>query len=279
MKRALLGVTVLMSACVDPLSAEESFCRARPQLCDAGTNAGPDASVDAGIDAGIDAGCPSSDEFDGSTWNGCFQNVFPTQSAPAAHLENGALVFNQFTGNSWSNGNEGSFLAQRVTGNFVAEVNARLVLLDGGFHGAFTAAAIVAANPLAPEVNNRLVSVGSINGPNDGGEPLYGVLSEVTGDATSVYTQIETGSPQALIRLCRVNGVFHAYWRLSDPGTWLPFSPFGPDAGGPFPETLLVGPAAYNVNGQSVARVEHEWFRISTALTNPTECGTTVFSP
>lgn len=268
MKRVVLMSLLASSwACVDPIAAETQFCAARPDLC----------VSDAGEDAGADAGCPRNDEFDGTTWNGCFTVFDATSSTPPARLENGVLVFDQRSGNqSWSNGSTGSLLSQEVTGNFVAEVSARLAPFeDGGRHGPFTAAVLLAVDPAFPQTNNRLVSVGSLGGSADGGEPDYGVLSEVTQGGTTDFRAVATGSPQALIRLCRVGTAVHAWYRLTDPGTWNPFPPLSGADAGVLPDRVLVGPGAYNVAGPT-ARVEHGWFRLSTAVTSSPDCALTL---
>ena len=269
MKRVVLMCLLASSAaCVDPLAAEAQFCAARPELC----------GSDAGDDAGADAGCPRNDEFDGPTWNGCFTVFDATSSTPPARLENGVLVFDQRSGNqSWSNGNTGSLLSQEVTGNFVAEVSARLVPFeDGGRPGVFTAAVLLAVDPSFPQTNNRLVSVGTLGGSPDGGAPDYGVLSEVTprGGVTD-YRGVGTGSSQAMIRLCRVGTAVHAYYRLTDAGTWNPFPPLSGADAGVLPDRVLVGPGAYNVAGPT-ARVEHDWFRLSAAVTSQLDCSLTL---
>lgn len=261
MKRAVLVVCLVFAACVDPQSAEKSFCEARPALC---------AGADAGrVDAGVDAGCPRSDDFDSTVWHECWTNQYPMASFPTARLQNGSLVFEQVSGLSWSRRTTGSLLRQEISGNFVAEVRARLVM-NGTTPGIFSAAVLIAVDPANPDLNSRLVSVGVLDDAADGGRDL-GVLSEVTSDGDSLYRVNPTGSTEAILRLCRVDGSWLAFSRDVDGGTLSGFGVVG-DGGVQLPPTVWVGPAAYNLNGPTV-RAEHDWFRLSTDVTRLEDCG------
>ncbi|MBL8913430.1 MAG: hypothetical protein JNM17_22215 [Archangium sp.] len=270
MKRALV-VVLFVASCVDPQSAETQFCQARPQLCPSDAGSQVDAGFDAGFDAGVDAGCLRDEEFDGG-WSACSTFFEPLTSNPLPFVENGALVLHQEGPNrGWSNGNIGSLLSQRVTGNFVAETFSRVIVPDGGRIGAYTAAALLAVAPLSPTLNSRLVSVGSLDVQPDGGN-IFGVLSQRTSLGISDFRSVANGQTEMVLRLCRVGNDFYAFTRSSDGGALSGFITQFIDSGVTLPEEVLVGPAAYNVGGITT-RIEHDYFRISQDVNASSDCG------
>jgi hypothetical protein len=154
------------------------------------------------------------EHFDDATSLSRLQDVFATLHSTYA-IEDGRLVLapvaQQYT--HWYEDNHAPFVAKRITGNFVAEVNVRVSRNSNRLlapQPSFNAAGFVARDPASTPNNERWVMY---NIGNQVGTMAREVKSTRPHNGSTISTLYlnNTTYTQTTLRLCRVGDTFHFF--------------------------------------------------------------------
>jgi hypothetical protein len=168
----------------------------------------------------------------------------------------------------WFNTNQSVQYYQLATGDFAITADVTVTSLDGTVvQPSWRVGAIQIRNPALPPVDAYHAGFGQIGG---GQSPVPIFETKNTDNSLSAWWTEPNATGTGQVRVCRAGSTVRSMWRAAPEDPWI----LGDERErGDLPQTLAVGPIAFNGNAQANLRATFDDIRWHT-ITAITDCGT-----